>query len=103
MQARTAAPAAPVGSPEKAGAAAVGTEKAVAGIESLAGSAHEAVDRVADSMVAAARQLGGQGRELLASQHRWTEASRDTVRRHPIASVAIALAAGVLLSRLSRH
>lgn len=78
-------------------------EKTAAGIESLAGSAHQAVDRVSGTVAAAARQLGDQGQELLAAQRRLTEASRDTVRRHPIASVAIALATGVLLSRLARH
>jgi hypothetical protein len=77
------------------------SERAAAGIDSWSNSAHRAVDLVANTMSSAAKQVGDKGHDWLATQQRWTEASRETVRRHPIASVAIALAAGALLSRLS--
>lgn len=76
-------------------------ERTTARMERLSESAHEAVNRAADTMSSAARELGAKGEKLMATQHLWTEKSRDTVRRHPIASVAIALAAGLVISRLS--
>lgn len=77
------------------------SERAAAGIDNWTSSAHKALDMVSSTMSSAARQVGDKSQDWLAAQQRWTDASRDTVRRHPIASVAIALAAGVLLSRLS--
>lgn len=108
MQANTN-PVLPMGIPEKTGFPERDSvirgmpEKAVAGIETLSSGAHQAVDAMAAGMSAAARQLGDKGRDLLAAQHRLAEASRDTVRRHPIAAVAVALVAGVFLSRISGH
>lgn len=77
------------------------SDRAVSGIGSWSDSAHRAVDLVAGTMSSAAKQVGDKSHDWLEAQQRWTEASRDTVRRHPIASIAIALAAGVLISRLS--
>lgn len=91
----------PTGMPDSDKVAAGLAERAVAGIDSWSSSAHKAVDLVAGTMSTAARQVGDKSHDWFEAQHRWTEASRDTVRRHPIAAVAIALAAGVLLSRLS--
>lgn len=76
-------------------------EQAVAGVESMASGAHHAVDRVAGTVAAAARQLGETGHDLMAAQQRWTQASRETVRRHPFSAVAIAVGIGVLLSRIA--
>lgn len=83
------------------------TEKAAASMEgmssTLSSSGHQAVDRMAGAMSAAAKTLSERGQDLMAAQKRLTEASCETVRRHPIASVAVALAAGVLISRLTSH
>jgi ElaB/YqjD/DUF883 family membrane-anchored ribosome-binding protein len=38
--------------------------------------------------------------ELSAMQQEWVASARDVVREHPLASVAVAVAAGVLLSRM---
>lgn len=76
---------------------------AAAGIEHASEKAHEAVDRVADTMSSAVRRAGDTSQELLAAQERWMEAGRECVRRHPIASIGVALGVGLLLSRLSSH
>jgi ElaB/YqjD/DUF883 family membrane-anchored ribosome-binding protein len=77
--------------------------KADTKIENITGSAHQAVDRVADAMSSVAHQLSEKSEELLAAQARVRNASRTTVCSHPFASVAIAIAAGVLISRLVEH
>lgn len=76
-------------------------EEADARIDSLSKSTHRAVNRVADTASSVARQLGRKGNELLAVQHRWVACSRGAVCRHPLASLAIAVATGLLISRLS--
>lgn len=78
-------------------------EAAASGIERASERAHQAVDRVADSMSSAAHRFGDKSQEWLATQERWMASGRDCVRRHPIASVGIALGVGLLLSRLSAH
>lgn len=63
--------------------------------------AHQTIDRVADSAVATARRLGLKRAQLTSLQRRWASSSCQTVCRHPVASLAIALAAGVLISHLA--
>ena len=63
--------------------------------------AHHTIDRVAESAVSAARRLGLRRSQLSNLQHRWAANSYRTVCRHPVASLAIALAAGVLISHFS--
>ena len=64
-------------------------EKAAPAIERMRSS----VSGVSDTVQARAEQFG----EL---EEQWMENCRQTVREHPIASVAVALAAGVLLSKM---
>jgi ElaB/YqjD/DUF883 family membrane-anchored ribosome-binding protein len=74
-------------------------------------SAHEAVDRLAEkagpaleklrsTMGSATEKLPMSKDELSAMQQEWVASARDVVREHPLASVAVAVAAGVLLSRM---
>lgn len=63
--------------------------------------AHQTIDRVADTAVSTARRLGLKRAQLANLQRRWTSTSCQTVCRHPLASLAIALATGVLISRFS--
>jgi ElaB/YqjD/DUF883 family membrane-anchored ribosome-binding protein len=74
-------------------------------------SAHEAVDRFAEkaapaleklrsTMGSATEKLPMSKDELSAMQQEWTASLRDTVREHPLASLAVAAAAGVLISRM---
>lgn len=92
---------------EKAPPAAVGLLKqAVQG-------AHDTIDRLADSAAPAVRQLGesvsAAGVTLQAksdrwreTRHEWAEGVRTTVRGDPLASVAAALALGIVIARITR-
>ncbi len=70
-------------------------------IGQLTEGAHKTIDRVADSAVSTARRLGLKRAQLAGLQRRWAANSCQTVCRHPVASLAIALAAGVLISHFS--
>jgi ElaB/YqjD/DUF883 family membrane-anchored ribosome-binding protein len=74
-------------------------------------SAHEAVDRMADragpaverlrsGVNQAADVLQSRADELNEIQKEWIDSARACVRDHPLASVAVALAAGMVLSKL---
>lgn len=76
-------------------------------------SAHEAIDRMASKAGPALEQLQSVAstaaqtlQDKAASfgemEEAWLESARKTVREHPLATVAIAVAAGMLISRLTR-
>ena len=73
-------------------------------VDRAAQSAHDLVDRVADkagpAVDRASQALRSGADDLCELQERWMEASRDCVRDHPLVSIGVALAAGMLLSRL---
>lgn len=77
-------------------------DKAASGVENLSAGAQGAVEQAADVASSAAHQFAARGRQLAATGERWTGVTRDYVRRHPIASVGVALGVGVLLSMLRR-
>ncbi|NML13551.1 hypothetical protein [Azohydromonas caseinilytica] len=92
-------------------AMAQGTQGSGASMDRMVQSAHEAVDRLAEkaapalerlrsTMGSATEKLPMSKDELSAMQEEWVTSLRDTVREHPIASLAVAAAAGVLLSRM---
>ncbi|MFT3859554.1 MAG: hypothetical protein QM742_19315 [Aquabacterium sp.] len=75
-------------------------------------SAHEAIDRMASKAGPALEQL--QSAASTAAQtiqdkavsfgemeEAWLESARKTVREHPLAAIAVAVAAGMVISRLS--
>ncbi|MCW5659575.1 MAG: hypothetical protein KIT60_17890 [Burkholderiaceae bacterium] len=78
----------------------------------IAQSAHETIDRLAETAAPHVSRLQGslsgdalhqradQVREL---RDEWTESLRETVRENPLAAVGIALAVGVLVARLTRE
>jgi ElaB/YqjD/DUF883 family membrane-anchored ribosome-binding protein len=78
-------------------------EKGAAKIEQYSGSAHHAVDRVAEAAASALRHAGEKGEELVHLQDEWLEGARGAVRRHPVASVVIAVGVGLLFSRFTSH
>jgi ElaB/YqjD/DUF883 family membrane-anchored ribosome-binding protein len=78
------------------------SDKAAAGIDRLSSGAHQTVDRVAQAATTAAEQIGQRGEQLRAKQEMWAESARECVRRHPMASVGIALGIGLLLSLFGR-
>jgi ElaB/YqjD/DUF883 family membrane-anchored ribosome-binding protein len=69
-------------------------------IDTVAGSAHEAIDKIAGVTNQAAEALGEKGQQLKNAEERLMEDCRGYVRENPITSLAIALGAGFLLSRL---
>lgn len=78
-------------------------DRASARIDRMSSGAQHAVERVADAASTAARTISRRGSELRARQSQMTESARDCVRRHPIASVGIAVGVGLLLSLFSGH
>lgn len=82
-------------------------DEGAAKLEHLSASARDAAERARRGASSALRETGARGQELgrQINEHQqlWTEEVRDCIREHPIASVAIAVGAGMLLSRfLSR-
>jgi ElaB/YqjD/DUF883 family membrane-anchored ribosome-binding protein len=74
--------------------------------------AHSTIDRLADTAAPAVSKLqesvAGAGNKLHAGADHmrevgdeWAESLRSTVRENPLASVAVALAVGMLIARLS--
>jgi ElaB/YqjD/DUF883 family membrane-anchored ribosome-binding protein len=71
-------------------------------VDRFASGTHRAVDKIADAAAQAVNTLGVKGEELKGAQVRVMDACRSSVREHPVTSLAIALAAGFVLSRLLR-
>lgn len=76
------------------------TEAARPAVERMATGAHQVVDKLAGVAASAADKLGTKGEKMKETQSRLTEASRDYIRENPMTSIGIAVAAGVVLSRL---
>ena len=82
-------------------------------MERVVQGAHDTIDRLAEHAAPHVQQMqesvseantklherADQARELGAE---WTETLRSTVREHPVAALATALAAGLLIARLTR-
>ncbi len=82
-------------------------------VERAAGSAHDAIDKVAEKAAPRVRHLqsrlsdAGQrlhssGDDFSAWSSEWAESARCTVREQPLTALAIAAAVGLLLGRLGR-
>lgn len=80
--------------------AAIG-EHAHAGIDRLSAGAHRTLDRVESTAADAADQFDAKREEWSEAAGEWVDATRGYVREHPVASLALALAAGYLLSRVT--
>ncbi len=72
------------------------------GIDRMSSTAHETVDRVAQTAAAYAERFGERAEELLEMKDNWVEGAREYVREHPVAALGIAVAAGYVLSMLMR-
>ena len=64
--------------------------------------AHGAVDQVADAAAPAAQWLEEQGETLTNSGEKLVDSTRRYVAAHPLQSLGLALAAGYLISRITR-
>lgn len=71
-------------------------------IDRVAALAHQAVDKAASAAAPTADWLAEQGQSLNATQKKLVEDTCSYVSAHPMKSIAVALAAGFLLSRLTR-
>jgi len=71
-------------------------------LETLSKTAHDTVDRAAEAASQVAERWGEKAEELMALQENWVEGAREYVKEHPFAALGIALAAGYLLSALTR-
>lgn len=80
-------------------------------VDRVAQSAHQTVDRLAEKagpaidklrsrVTGANESLKAQADQLKTLQGEWTESARAAVREHPLATVAVAVAAGVLISKI---
>jgi len=78
-------------------------------VDHVSQSAHDTVDRVASSAGSVFDRARSTANEVEATVHtkyddlintEWAETVRDEVRARPLAAVGIALAAGLLISRL---
>ena len=74
-------------------------EQANAGLSRLSETAHQTMGRVSDYASQAASRLSDRGHELLDS--RTVESARTYVRQHPVAAIGIAIAVGLLISKLT--
>ena len=70
-------------------------------VDSLAAKAGPAVERLKSSMGTASESMHERADQLNAMQEEWIESARATVREHPLASLAAAVAVGMLISRLT--
>jgi ElaB/YqjD/DUF883 family membrane-anchored ribosome-binding protein len=75
-------------------------QSAHAMVDRVAEKAQPAVERVRSGISSASETLETGVEHLGEMQDRWLEDCRGCVRDHPLASVGLAVAAGVLLSRL---
>ncbi|HXM84133.1 MAG TPA: hypothetical protein VN929_19750 [Burkholderiales bacterium] len=64
--------------------------------------AHGAVDQVADAAAPAAQWLEEQSESLTATGEKLVDSTCKYVAAHPLQSLGLALAAGYLISRLTR-
>ena len=66
----------------------------------LSDTAHQTMGRLTNAASQAASRLGERGEELWALQGKATETARTYMREHPLATIGIAVAIGLVLSRL---
>lgn len=71
-------------------------------VDRLAAKAGPALDRARNVASDAQSTLYGKYDDFMAMEEEWAESARDQIRAHPLAVVGIALAAGLLIGRLSR-
>jgi ElaB/YqjD/DUF883 family membrane-anchored ribosome-binding protein len=79
-----------------------GRGNAEKGIDRMSSTAHETVDRVAQTAAAYAESFGERAEEFMEMKDNWVEGAREYVREHPVAALGIAVAAGYVLSMLMR-
>src|ERR1051325_466657 len=74
-------------------------EQAGSGLSRLTDTAQERLGRVQEAAAQAASRLGERGRDLLNSPA--VDEVRSYVREHPVAAIGIAIAIGLIISKLT--
>jgi ElaB/YqjD/DUF883 family membrane-anchored ribosome-binding protein len=76
-------------------------EQASAGLGRLSDTAQQTMGRVSEVASQAASRLSERGRELYDMRGEYVDTARTYVREHPVAAIGIAIAIGLLISRLT--
>jgi ElaB/YqjD/DUF883 family membrane-anchored ribosome-binding protein len=76
-------------------------DKATESLGRLSESAQQTMNRVTDAASQAANRLSERGQELWEMRGEAVDTARSYVREHPIATIGIAIAIGLLISRLT--
>ena len=72
-------------------------------INRMSQTAHDTIDRAAAAASTAYERVSAKGEELMSMQEDWMESAREYVREKPLQALGIAVAAGFLLSILTRR
>jgi ElaB/YqjD/DUF883 family membrane-anchored ribosome-binding protein len=73
----------------------------MATIDKLSNAAEEAGEKIVDATRQAAETLGEKGEQLMDMEERFLKQCRACIRDYPIASISLALAAGIILSQMT--
>jgi ElaB/YqjD/DUF883 family membrane-anchored ribosome-binding protein len=76
-------------------------DRASEGLSRLSDSAHQTLERVSGAASGAATRLSERSHELWEKRGEALDTARTYVREHPVASIGIAIAVGLLISRLT--
>ena len=72
-------------------------------LDRLADRAAPAVQRMGDSVNVAEATLRAKTSELREKGDEWVDGTRGSIRKHPLTAVAIALAVGAVVARMTRR
>ena len=70
------------------------------GLGRISETAHQTMDRLTQAATLAADRLSAHSQELMALQGRALQGARTYAKGHPLATIGIVLAVGIVLSRL---
>lgn len=76
------------------------SDQARPAVDRLSEKAHQTVDRLSGVASQAASSLSGKAAQYRDVQDQWVSQARDQIRERPVASLAIAMAAGFVLRHL---
>lgn len=73
-----------------------------AGVDRVAKDVHGAIDTLSSAASQIVGNIGAKSEQISAASNQAMSCARNYVRQHPLATVGVALAVGVVLSRLLR-
>ena len=76
-------------------------DRASEGLSRLSDTAQQTLDRVTDAASQTASRISERGQELWERRGEAADTARSYVREHPLATIGIAIAIGLLISRLT--